>query len=73
MHVGPEVVDPELLGPGFASAGPVVKEKDVCLYALGVEDARGQPQQGVDVAVVEQAFSDGFSCTAFEEHVVGKN
>lgn len=29
MHVGPKVVDPELLCPGFASVGPVVEEEDI--------------------------------------------
>ena len=41
MHVGAEVVDPEFFGPGGFGGGFGVKEDDVGLNALGVEDAGG--------------------------------
>ena len=41
MLVGVQVVDPELLGPGFLGCWFAVEEKDVGLDALGVEDSGG--------------------------------
>jgi hypothetical protein len=71
--VGAQVVDPQLLGPrGFAGAF-LLKEQHVGLHALRVEQARGQAQQGVHVALVQQLFADGFARAAFEEHVVGQH
>ena len=48
-----------------------VEEEDVGLDALGVEDAGGQAQEGVDVAALEQFAAHGFAGAAFEEDVVG--
>ena len=71
--VGAEVVDPERLGPWRFAGRLAVEEEDVGLDALGVEDAGGQPQQGMDIAIVQEAFADGFAGAALEENVVGHN
>jgi hypothetical protein len=73
MHIGAKVVNPELFGPGFASAGPVVKKERVCFYTLGIEDAGRKSQEVMDVAVMQQAFPYDFSGSAFEENVVRKD
>ena len=53
VFVGPQVVDPELVGPRFLCCGFAVEEEDVGLDALGVEDAGGQTQQGMNVGLLE--------------------
>jgi hypothetical protein len=58
MFVGAQIVDPELLCPGFLRGGFAVEEEDVGLDALGVEDAGGQTQQGVNIGLPEQFASD---------------
>jgi len=71
VPVGPQVVDPHLLGPWGVGARLFVKEQHVRLYSLRVEDAGRQPQQGVDVALGEELAADRFSGTAFEQDVIG--
>ena len=71
MLVGAEVVDPQLLGPRFFLSRFVLQEQHVGFDALGVEDARGQAEQSVDVALLEQVRADGLSGSALEEDVVG--
>ena len=73
MHIDPKVVDPELFSPGFASARPVVKEEYICFHTLSIKDAGRKPQEGVNIAVVQQAFSNDFSSSAFEQNVVRKD
>lgn len=60
VHIGSKIIDPELIGPGFTSAGPVVKKEHVCFYALSIENPCWEAQQGVDVAVLKQLFSHDF-------------
>jgi len=64
--IGPEVIDPESLRPGSFAGGLAVEEEDVGLDALGVEDAGGQAQKGVNVAFVEELAANGFASTALE-------
>ena len=56
---------------GVRRGGFAVEEEDVGFDALGVEDAGGQAQEGVDVAFLEEFAADGFARAAFEEDVVG--
>ena len=44
-----------------------VEEEYVGLDALGVEDAGGQPQQSMDVAIVQEAFANGLAGAALEQ------
>jgi hypothetical protein len=60
--VGAEVVHPQLPGPGGG-----VEEEDVGLDTLGVEDAGGQAQQGVHVALVQQFAADDLARAALKE------
>ncbi len=53
MFVGAQVVNSKLLCPRFLGSGFAVEEEDVRLDALGVEDAGGQAQQGVNVGLFE--------------------
>ena len=59
VFVGAQVVNPELQmpvrlrTPGFLGSWFAVKEKDIRLDALGVEDAGGQTEQGVNVRLFE--------------------
>ena len=50
--VGAQVVDPERFGPGCFAGGFAVEEDDVRFDALGVEDASGETQEGVNVETV---------------------
>ena len=73
MLVGAEVVDPEVFGPGLFAGFLALEEEDVGLHSLGVEDAGGEAQEGVDVAALEEFAADGFAGSAFEEDVVGED
>ncbi len=66
--VGAEVVDPELLCPRRLAGRLALEEEHVCLDALSAEDAGREPQEGVDVVLL-QPPPHGLSCTAFKEHV----
>src|SRR5690606_10524781 len=56
--VRPQVVDPQPLRPWPLGARLLVKEEDVRLDTLGVEDAGGEPDQGVHVALIEELATD---------------
>lgn len=73
MLVGAEVVDPEVFGPGLFAGFFALEEEDVGFDSLGVEDAGGEAQEGVDVAAFEEFAADGFAGAAFEEDVVGED
>jgi hypothetical protein len=74
MLVRTQVVDPEPLGPRFLGGWLAVEEKNVRLDALGVEDASGQTQQGVDVGLVRVArVLRSRRAAAFEKDIVGHN
>ena len=45
MHVGAQVLDPQLAGPRGFGGRPLVEEQHVRLHALGVEQAGGQAHQ----------------------------
>src|SRR5687767_4642603 len=70
MLVRAQIVYPELPGPGLLARRLLVEEDHVCLYALRVKDARGQPQQSMHVTFVQQLAPYGFTRAAFEQHVV---
>ena len=70
VHVGAQVVDPELLGPRLFARRLLVEEQHVRLHALGVEDARGQARQRVHIRLLEQLAADGLARPALEQHVV---
>jgi hypothetical protein len=40
---------------------------------LGVEDAGGQAQQGVNIGLLEELAADGLAGAAFEKDVVGQD
>ena len=65
------VEDPKLLGPRLLTGGLGVEKQDVCLDALGVEDAGGEPQQGVNVRLLQQLPPHGLARSSLEQHVVG--
>lgn len=69
--VGAQVVHPDRLRPRLLRAGPAVEEEHVGLDALGVEDARRQAQERVDLALLEPVPAHGLSGAALEEDVVG--
>jgi hypothetical protein len=52
--VRPEVVDPQLRGPRFTASRLLVEEEDVRLDSLGIEDACGETEQGMDIAALEE-------------------
>ena len=70
MLVGAQIVNPQVLCPGRFAGGLPVEEQHVGLDALGIEDSRGQAQQGVHVTTCQQTLADGFPSTPFEQHVV---
>ena len=53
VHVGAQVVNPELAGPRGLTGRLLVEEQHVSLHALGIEQSGGQAQQSVDVAFVQ--------------------
>ena len=71
VPVGAQVVHPQVPGPGPLGPLPALEEQHVGLHALGVEDAGGQAQQGVNVAVAQEPPPDGLTRPGLEQHVVG--
>ena len=59
--IGAEVVDPQLFGPRFFLSWFVLEEQHVGFDALSVEQAGGQAEQCVDVALLQQVLADGLS------------
>jgi hypothetical protein len=53
-------------GPGRFAGAFAVKEEDIGFDSLGIEDARRQPQEGVDIAFLEQAAAYGLASSAFK-------
>ncbi len=59
MHVGAQIVDPELLRPRFLVGSRfAIEEKDVRFDPLRVEDTGGQAQQRMHVCLLEQFAAD---------------
>ena len=52
---------------------PFFEEQHIGLHTLGVEQAGGQAQQGVHIALVQQLLANGFARAAFKQHVVGQD
>ena len=59
--VGAEIVDPQLLGPWLLAGHAAVKEQHIGLDSLRVKEARGQAQQRVHIAIVQQPTANGFA------------
>lgn len=51
----------------------LLEHEDADGDARGVEEVRGQADDGVDMAVLEQLGADAFLSTATEEHAVGQD
>ncbi len=51
----------------------VVKEEHVGFDAVGVENAGGQAQNGVEIGGLQQLLADGFACATFKQYVVGED
>ncbi len=69
---GTKVVNPDFFcvsGIGL-SAG---EEEDIGLDPFGVEDAGRQAEDGMEVAAVQQVFSDFFAVAVRKEDVIGKD
>ena len=71
-HVGAQVVDPDFLGVALVLLA-TGEEQHVGLDALGVEDAGGQAQDGVQVALVHQVGADLLAVAVVKQHVVGQH
>src|SRR5690554_6166003 len=73
-HVGAQVVDPDVFGAVFflvlVCRAALGEEQHVGFHALGVEDAGGQAQDGVQVALVHQVPAHVGAYAGFEQHVV---
>ena len=66
VDVGAVVVEPDFFRPGPFPPWLAVEEQHIRLDALGVEDAGGQAQNGVQVAFLQQLAPHCFACAAFK-------
>ena len=71
IHVGAQVVNPELFRPRGFGGWLAVEEDDIGLDALGVEEAGRETQQGMDVAFVEQFAAHHLPRPTLEQDIVG--
>src|SRR5262249_345224 len=69
-HISTKVIDPDLLRVALLRLTSA-EEEYVGLHALGIEDSRGQPQDGMKVAFVHEVRPDLLPGIGLEEHVVG--
>ena len=72
-HVGAQVVSPHVLGVAHVAPRAPLEEQHVGLHARRVEDARRQPQDGVQVALVHQVGADLLPGVVLKENIVGKH
>ena len=68
-----QVIEPNPLGVHAPVLGRVVEEHHVGLHPLGVEDAGGQAQDGVQPALVHDVAPDVSAHAGFKQHVVGQH
>ena len=68
-HVGPEVIDPDFFGVVLVGGAPG-EEEDVGFNALGVEDAGGETQDGVQVALVHEVAADVLADAGLKQNIV---
>lgn len=73
VDVGAVVVIPNLGRGGSFARGAVVEEEHVGLHAVGVEDARRQAQDGMQLRRLHEPLADGRAGAALEEDVVGQH
>ena len=70
VDVGAVVIDPDLFGPGIFAGGLAVEEKDIGFDAIGVEDAGGEAEDGVEIGGLHKFLANGLAGTTFEEDIV---
>ena len=70
FYVGTQVVNPQFFRPGSFAGRLAVEEEHVGFDALGIEDAGGQAQKGMDIALMQQFPAHGFAGPAFEEDII---
>lgn len=68
VQIGPQVVEPDLLGLAFRAGGALIEENHICLDAGLVEDSGGQAENGVEVTGLQQFLPDGLPSPALKEH-----
>jgi hypothetical protein len=73
VFIGAQIVNPHLRRRRFFRCWFAVKEKDVRLHTLRVEDAGRKTQQCVNVGLLQQFTTDCFAGAAFEEDVIRNN
>ena len=73
MHVGTEIVDPDIMGLHLWAGWSLVKEEYVRFYAWLVENARRQAQDRVQLGGLQELLANDFTGTGFEQHIVRQN
>ena len=73
VNVGSEIIYPDLLRLHLRAGWTLVEEQHIRLDARLIEYARGQPQNGVKIRGFQQLFADGFTGSAFKQHIVWHN
>ena len=68
-HIGAQVIEPDLLGIALvrSAAG---KEQHISLDPLGVENAGGQAQDGMQITLVHQVNADFLTLAVGKEDVI---
>ena len=73
MHVGAEIVDPDIMGLHLRAGRSLVKEEYVRFYAWLVENARRQAQDRVQLGGLQELLANDFTGTSFKQHIVRQN
>ena len=66
VHIGPQIIDPDLLRVLFRASRAFIEKDYVGLDAWLVENARGQAENGMEVCGIEQLFPHSLSRAALE-------
>ena len=76
-HIGAQIVYPDVFGAVFVllrvGGAAFVEKQHVGFHALGVEDAGGQAQDGVQVAFVHQVAADVGAFAGFKQYIIGQH
>ena len=61
---------PIIIEPDFFCRLPFRKEQNICFYALGIEYACRQAENGVQIKIRQQLLSYSFTCPTFKKNIV---
>jgi len=70
IHIGSEIIDPDVLRLHLRTGRSLIKEANVRLDARLIEDARRQAQDRMQFCGLQKLLADNLTGSCFKEHVI---